>query len=227
MIGSNGAGKSSLLNIVAGEMQPDQGRVVIDGVDVSDWPSHRRAAFVARIFQDPLVGSCGTLTIEENLSLAASRGKGRGLARAITNDTRESFQSLLERLELGLHNRLQDKMELLSGGQRQAVCLLMATLKPMKILLLDEHTAALDPKTAAYIIKLTMEIVAEQNLTTFMVTHSMSQALEAGNRLIMLHQGNIILDVDGDEKKGMTVQNLLELFRREQGEDLEDYTALN
>ncbi len=167
------------------------------------------------------------MTIEENLSLAASRGKGRGLARAITNDTRKSFRNLLKRLDLGLDNRLQDKMELLSGGQRQAICLLMATLKPMKILLLDEHTAALDPKTAAYIIDLTKDIVAEQNLTTLMVTHSMSQALAVGNRLIMLHQGKIILDVDGDEKKGMSVQNLLELFRREQGEELVDDSALS
>ncbi|PLX42323.1 MAG: ABC transporter ATP-binding protein [Hyphomicrobiales bacterium] len=227
VIGSNGAGKSTLLGALAGETIADEGRVLIDDIDVTNWPTFRRAALVARVFQDPLAGSCGALTIEENLSLAASRGKGRGLARAISKTSRDSFQSLLARLNLGLENRMRDKMELLSGGQRQAMSLLMATLKPMKILLLDEHTAALDPKTAGFVLDLTRQIVAEQKLTTLMVTHSMSQALAAGDRTVMLHQGRIILDVSGDERAGMTVQDLLDMFHRQRGEALDDDSALD
>ena len=227
VIGSNGAGKSTLLGALAGETIADEGQILIDDIDVTSWPTFRRAALVARVFQDPLAGSCGALTIEENLSLAASRGKGRGLARAISSNSRESFRALLARLNLGLENRMQDKMELLSGGQRQAMSLLMATLKPMKILLLDEHTAALDPKTGAFILDLTREIVAEQKLTTLMVTHSMAQALAAGERTVMLHQGKVILDVSGKERDGMSVQDLLDMFQRERGEALDDDTALD
>ena len=227
VIGSNGAGKSTLLGALAGETIADEGRILIDNIDVTSWPTFRRAALVARVFQDPLAGSCGALTIEENLSLAASRGKGRGIARAITGTSRNSFQALLARLNLGLESRMQDKMELLSGGQRQAMSLLMATLKPMKILLLDEHTAALDPKTGAFILDLTREIVAEQQLTTLMVTHSMAQALAAGDRTVMLHQGRIILDVSGEERAGMGVQDLLDMFQRERGQALDDDSALD
>ena len=227
VIGSNGAGKSTLLNILAGEILPEAGDVLIDNINVTKWPTARRAALVARIFQDPVAGSCGSLTIEENLSLAASRGKGRGFARAVTPSSRNAFRTSLDRLGLGLENRLGDKMELLSGGQRQAVSLLMATLKPMKILLLDEHTAALDPKTAAFVIELTRDIVQEQALTTLMVTHSMAQALDVGHRTIMLHQGRVVLDVSGPERDGMTVQDLLDLFRSVRGEALEDDSALD
>ena len=227
VIGSNGAGKSTLLGALAGETIADEGQILIDDIDVTNWPTFRRAALVARVFQDPLAGSCGALTIEENLSLAASRGKGRGLSKAISRSSRSSFRALLARLNLGLENRLQDKMELLSGGQRQAMSLLMATLKPMKILLLDEHTAALDPKTGAFILDLTREIVAEQKLTTLMVTHSMAQALAAGDRTVMLHQGQIILDVAGEERAGMSVQDLLDMFQRQKGEALDDDSALD
>lgn len=226
VIGSNGAGKSTLLNVLAGETAPESGRILIGDIDVTSWTTAHRAAMVARIFQDPMAGSCGSLSIEENLSLAASRGKGRGLALAVTPSTRQSFRASLERLGLGLENRLGDKMELLSGGQRQAISLLMATLKPMKILLLDEHTAALDPKTASFVIDLTSSIVEEQGLTTLMVTHSMSQALDVGHRTIMLHQGEIILDVAGDERKGLSVQDLLDMFLSARGEALDDDSAL-
>jgi len=226
VIGSNGAGKSTLLNVMAGETVPDSGQVLIEDINVTKWTTARRAALVARIFQDPMAGSCGSLSIEENLSLAASRGKGRGFALAVTPSSRGSFRASLERLGLGLENRLGDKMELLSGGQRQAVSLLMATLKPMKILLLDEHTAALDPKTAAFVIKLTRDIVAEQGLTTLMVTHSMAQALDVGHRTVMLHQGEIILDVSGKDREGLSVQDLLDMFRSARGEALEDDSAL-
>lgn len=227
LIGSNGAGKSTLLGALAGETIADEGRILIDNIDVTNWPTFRRASLVARVFQDPLAGSCGSLTIEENLSLAASRGKGRGLSRAISKDSRNSFRDLLARLGLGLESRMQDKMELLSGGQRQAMSLLMATLKPMKILLLDEHTAALDPKTGGFILDLTRQIVAEQKLTTLMVTHSMAQALAAGERTLMLHQGRIILDVSGEERAGMNVQDLLDMFQRQRGQALDDDSALD
>ncbi len=226
VIGSNGAGKSTLLNALAGEMQPDSGCTLIDNIDVTDWPTHKRAGLVARIFQDPMAGTCGALTIEENLSLAASRGKRRGLSAAVDTKARDKFHALLERLNLGLENRLGDRIELLSGGQRQAVSLLMATLNPMKILLLDEHTAALDPKTAAFVLQLTAEIVGEQKLTTLMVTHSMAQALDVGDRTLMLHQGKIIFDVAGDKRQGLIVQDLLDMFHKTQGQELVDDSVL-
>ncbi len=226
VIGSNGAGKSTLLNALAGEAIPDEGRILIDEIDVTNWPTSRRAGLVARVFQDPLIGSCGTLTIAENLSLAGCRGQTRGLKRATSQASRDRAAALLERLGLGLESRLDDLMELLSGGQRQALSLLMATLTPMKILLLDEHTAALDPKTGAFVLGLTRQIVAEQNLTTLMVTHSMTQALAIGDRTIMLHQGEIVLDVAGEERAGLSVQDLLDMFQRERGEILDDDSAL-
>lgn len=225
VIGSNGAGKSTFLNSLAGEMKPDSGTILVDDNDVTNWPTHKRAGMVARIFQDPMAGTCGALTIGENLSLAAGRGKQRGLAAAMSRDARETFRELLARLNLGLENRLDDRIELLSGGQRQAISLLMATFNPMKILLLDEHTAALDPKTAAFVLKLTADIVGEQKLTTLMVTHSMAQALEVGDRTIMLHQGKVIFDVQGEERQGLKVQDLLDMFHKTQGEELADSSA--
>jgi len=198
IIGSNGAGKSTLLNALAGEVSPQSGRVIINGEDVTRWSAPRRSALVARVFQDPLAGTCESLTIEENLSLAAARGRRR------------------------LENRLGDKVGLLSGGQRQAVSLLMATLRPMAVLLLDEHTAALDPKTADFVLELTNRIVTEQRLTTLMVTHSMRQALDMGERTVMLHEGKVVLDVAGKERAGLDVPDLLAEFARLRGEQFAD-----
>jgi len=226
VIGSNGAGKSTLLNALTGDAVLDGGRVVIDGEDVTGWPTARRAALVARVFQDPLAGSCADLTIEENLSLAAMRGRRRGLGLAVDRGRRDGFRARLAGLGLGLEHRLGDRMGLLSGGQRQAVSLLMATLRPMKILLLDEHTAALDPKTGAFVLELTRRIVAEQRLTALMVTHSMRQALDCGQRTIMLHEGRIVFDVAGDARRGLDVPDLLALFARQRGQQLADDSLL-
>jgi len=230
VIGSNGAGKSTLLNVLTGDAPVGTGRVVIDDQDVTGWSAPRRAALVARVFQDPLAGSCADLTIEENLALAAERGGRRGLSLAVHRHRREGFRDQLRRLGLGLENRLGDRMGLLSGGQRQAVSLLMATLQPMKILLLDEHTAALDPKTAEFVLDLTRRIVADQKLTALMVTHSMRQALDYGDRTVMLHEGRAVLDVAGDTRKGLDVPDLLALFTRQrggaQGQDLADDSLL-
>jgi putative tryptophan/tyrosine transport system ATP-binding protein len=226
VIGSNGAGKSTLLNVLTGDAAVAQGRVVIDNLDVTGWSPPRRAALVARVFQDPLAGSCADLSIEENLALAASRGHRRGLALAVDRGRREIFRDHLRRLGLGLENRLGDRMGLLSGGQRQAVSLLMATLQPMKILLLDEHTAALDPKTAEFVLDLTRRIVADQKLTTLMVTHSMRQALDYGERTLMLHEGRVVLDVAGDTRKGLDVPHLLDLFARQRHQPLADDSLL-
>ena len=226
VIGSNGAGKSTFLNVLAGEALPDAGRISIDGEDVTRLSTDRRAGQVARVFQDPLGGSCADLTIEENLALAASRGRQRRLAPALNPIVRDEFRDHISRLGLGLENRLGDKMELLSGGQRQAVSLLMATLRPMKILLLDEHTAALDPKTAAFVLGLTRDIVAEKHLTTLMVTHSMRQALDVGTRTVMLHEGRVVLDVAGAQREGLDVPDLLAMFERVRGEELADDALL-
>ena len=222
VIGSNGAGKSTLLNALTGDVRPDSGRVEVDGRDVTGWPAPARARLIARVFQDPLVGSCEALSIEENLALAAARGRARGLALALNRTLRERFRGLLARLGLGLEKRLTDRMGLLSGGQRQAVSLLMATLAPMKILLLDEHTAALDPKTADFVLELTREIVAEQRLTTLMVTHSMRHALDCGSRTIMLHEGRICFDVAGAARAGLDVPDLVALFAGVRGTRLDD-----
>ena len=222
VIGSNGAGKSTLLNALTGDVRPDRGRVRIDGQDVTGWPAPARARLIARVFQDPLAGSCEALSIEENLALAVARGRVRGLAPALSRQLRERLRARLARLGLGLEQRLSDRMGLLSGGQRQAVSLLMATLAPMKILLLDEHTAALDPKTAEFVLELTREIVAEQRLTTLMVTHSMRQALDCGTRTIMLHEGRVCLDVAGERRAGLEVPDLVALFAEVRGARLDD-----
>jgi len=222
VIGSNGAGKSTFLGVLSGETLPDQGRVSIDGQDVSRWPTPKRAGLVARVFQDPMAGTCESLTIEENMALAAARGHGRGLSRAVAHDLRDLFAERLASLGLGLEKRLKDRMGLLSGGQRQAITLVMATLNPMKILLLDEHTAALDPKTAHFVMELTDSIVRKGCLTTLMVTHSMRQALDYGDRTVMLHAGKVVLDVSGSERQGLTVEDLMHMFSKVRGEELDD-----
>lgn len=212
VIGSNGAGKSTLLNGIAGEVMSTKGSIHIDDKDVTKLSAHARAHWVARVFQDPLAGTCGDLTIAENMALAHRRGQSRGLRKAITQEDREFYAHTLKTLKLGLENRLDTSMSLLSGGQRQAVSLLMATLSPSKILLLDEHCAALDPKTAGFVMELTEKIVAEKALTALMVTHSLQQALHSGTRTIMLHEGQIIYDVDGQTRANLTVPDLLKQF---------------
>jgi putative ABC transport system ATP-binding protein len=212
VIGSNGAGKSTLLGALTGDVELAGGRIEIDDQDVTRWSAPARAALMARVFQDPLAGSCEALSIEENLALAAARGRRRGLGAALDRELRETFRARLATLGLGLERRLGDRMGLLSGGQRQVVSLLMATLAPMKILLLDEHTAALDPKTAAFVLDLTREIVAEQKLTTLMITHSMRQALDCGERTIMLHDGQICFDLEGAGRAALDVADLIALF---------------
>lgn len=226
VIGSNGAGKSTLLNAISGDQDIDTGTIDIDGTDVTGQPVWERAARVARVFQDPLAGTCEDLTIEENMALAAGRGLRRGLGRAVQPALRTDFQDRLATLGLGLENRLTDRIGLLSGGQRQAVSLLMASLRPSRILLLDEHTAALDPRTATFVLELTENIVKEHGLTTMMVTHSMQQALDVGERTVMLHQGGIVLDVSGAERAGMGVPDLLARFERNQGEAISDDSLL-
>ena len=214
VIGSNGAGKSTLLGILSGDVAPDEGSVVIDGQDVTRLPAYRRAELVARVFQDPKAGTCEALSIEENMALAQTRGSIRRLRPAIGRDRRRAFRDALAELGLGLENRLTDPVGLLSGGQRQAVSLLMAALAPMKILLLDEHTAALDPQTASLVIGLTNQIVARYRLTALMVTHSMRQALDHGSRTIMLHEGKVAVDLHGEKRAGLDVPDLLALFRQ-------------
>ncbi len=226
VIGSNGAGKSTFLNAIAGELLVDEGHIYVDDEDVTRKRSWQRANKVARVFQDPMAGTCEDLTIEENMALAYQRGATRGLRFAVKGDMRELFKERLSILGLGLENRLTDRIGLLSGGQRQAVSLLMAALQPSKILLLDEHTAALDPRTADFVLQLTAKIVAEKKLTTMMVTHSMKQALEVGDRTVMLHQGNVVLDVSGEERKNLTVHDLLHMFEKVRGEQIEDDALL-
>ncbi|WP_137008388.1 ABC transporter ATP-binding protein [Aquitalea aquatilis] len=226
VIGSNGAGKSTFLNAISGDISPDSGSLSIDGQDVTRQTAWQRAGLVARVFQDPLAGTCEGLSIEENLALAMQRGQGRGLSRAVKASYREQFRAKLATLQLGLENRLGDRMGLLSGGQRQAVSLLMASLQPSRLLLLDEHTAALDPKTAAFVLELTDRIVSENKLTALMVTHSMRQALDHGHRTVMLHQGRVVLDVSGDERSRMDVPDLLAMFERTRGEKLDDDALL-
>lgn len=222
VIGTNGAGKSTFLNTIAGTIKVDSGKILLNGIDVTKKSAHQRADRVARVFQDPMAGTCEGLTIEENMALAYKRGQTRLLKGALNNQNRELFREKLAILKLGLENRLTDRMGLLSGGQRQAVSLLMASLQPSKILLLDEHTAALDPKTASFVLELTDKIVQENNLTTMMVTHSMQQALTHGTRTVMLHQGQVVLDVAGEQRKGMTVHDLLDMFEKTRGEVVED-----
>ena len=223
VIGSNGSGKSTLLNTISGETSPTRGKIKVGDEDVTYWSTAKRAQLIARVFQDPLAGSCENLSIEENMALAWYRGKLRGVGSALNSQNRDVFKKQLSRLGLGLDKRLKDKMGLLSGGQRQAISLLMSALQPAKILLLDEHTAALDPKTATFVLDLTCQIIDENKLTSLMVTHSMQQALEVGTRTIMLHEGNIVFDVKGEERKGLNVVDLLDLFKKnQQGEELSD-----
>ncbi|MDF2764043.1 MAG: transporter ATP-binding protein [Rhodospirillales bacterium] len=226
VIGSNGAGKTTLLNAIAGEVEIDRGTLAIDGQEVTRWPAARRAALMARVFQDPLAGTCEALTVEENLALAFGRGRARGLRLAIDRGARAQFTERLAPLGLGLERRLTDQIGLLSGGQRQVVSLVMATLAPIRILLLDEHTAALDPRTAGFVLDLTRELVAEAGLTALMVTHSMRQALDCGSRTLMMHEGKIVLDIAGAERRAMDVPDLVALFERVRGERLADDALL-
>jgi len=226
VIGSNGAGKSTLLNGIAGSFFPDSGSITINNCDVTNWPEYKRAKFISRVFQDPLLGTCPSATILQNMALAVRRGMVRGLAPGVKNKDKEFFRAQLKHLGLGLEDRLLDSVGLLSGGQRQALTMLMATMLRPEVLLLDEHIAALDPKTANQILNLTRDIVAEQRLTTLMITHNMKHAISLGNRLIMLHQGRIILDVGGAEKQQLTVNDLLAQFYRSQGEELANDSLL-
>ena len=219
VIGGNGAGKSTMLNCVAGAYPVEEGQILIDGVDVTALPEYKRAAFIGCVFQDPMMGTAATMQIEENLALAARRGKPRTLRPGITKAEREEYRQQLKILDLGLEDRLTAKVGLLSGGQRQALTLLMATLRKPKLLLLDEHTAALDPKTAAKVLEATQKIVEKDNLTTLMITHNMRDAIAYGNRLIMMYDGRVVVDVSGEEKKKLTVEQLLNLFSQASGSD--------
>lgn len=227
VIGSNGAGKSTLLNTISGRLPIDTGSITIDGAEVSRMPEYRRAKYLGRVFQDPMAGTAPDLTIEQNLSLALRRGKARGLGRGTTSARRERFKDELATLELGLENRLKTKVGLLSGGQRQALSLLMAGFTQPRILLLDEHTAALDPQRAALVSALTKKIVDNDGLTTLMVTHNMEQAIALGNRLIMMHEGRIIYEATAAEKKDLTVETLLGEFSKLKGASLGDRALLN
>ncbi len=212
VIGSNGAGKSTALNAIAGTFMIDQGQILLDDIDLTKMPEYKRASYLGRVFQDPMMGTAPDMQIEENLALAARRGQKRGLKWYITPEEREHYRELLKSLDLGLEDRMTAKVGLLSGGQRQALTLLMAALKKPKLLLLDEHTAALDPKTAAKVLEISDKIVADNNLTTMMVTHNMKDALAHGNRLIMFHEGKVVIDVKGEEKKKLTANDLLQYF---------------
>ena len=215
IIGGNGAGKSTTLNLIAGVYPGDAGMIHLNGYDLTNLPEHKRARFLGRVFQDPMMGTAATMGIEENLALAYRRGQKRGLGSGITNEERELYREKLATLGLGLENRMTSKVGLLSGGQRQALTLLMATLRKPDLLLLDEHTAALDPKTADKVLQITEEIVARDNLTTLMVTHNMKNAIQYGNRLIMMDAGRVVVDIRGEEKKNLTVRDLLEKFNIE------------
>ena len=220
VIGGNGAGKSTMLNAIAGVWPVDSGSIVIDGVDVTKQPEYKRAKYIGRVFQDPMVGTAANMQIQENLAIASRRGKFPSLAWSSKAKQNEMFREMVAELDLGLEDRLTSKVGLLSGGQRQAITLLMATLSQPKLLLLDEHTAALDPKTAAKVLELTERIVTRDHLTTLMITHNMKDALRYGNRLIMLHNGNIIIDVSGEEKARLAVPDLLKMFEQASGDAL-------
>ena len=217
VIGGNGAGKSTMLNAISGVWKPDYGTIEIDGVDVTGLPAYQRASLLCRVFQDPMKGTAPDMEIAENLAIADRRGKKRKLIWGCTRSDRQKYRELLAQLELGLEDRLSTKVGLLSGGQRQAVTLLMAALNKPKLLLLDEHTAALDPKTAAKVLEITDKLVQENNLTTLMVTHNMHDAIAHGNRLIMMHEGRIVVDVSGEQKKQLTIEQLLRLFEAGSG----------
>ncbi len=226
VIGGNGAGKSTMLNMVAGVYPVDSGSILIDGIDVTRLPEHKRAKFLGRVFQDPMMGTAADMWIEENLALAARRGQRRTLKWALHSAERKHFREILAELELGLEDRLSAKVGLLSGGQRQALTLLMAVMKKPKLLLLDEHTAALDPKTAAKVLALSDKFIAEEHLTAMMVTHNMKDAIAHGNRLIMMNNGRIILDIAGEEKKKLTVDDLLAAFTKSSGTEFANDRAL-
>ena len=222
VIGGNGAGKSTMLNAVAGVWGVDSGKITIGGVDVTNLPEYQRAKYIGRVFQDPMMGTAATMQIEENLALAARRGQKRTLRPGITRTERENYREQLKILDLGLEDRMTAKVGLLSGGQRQALTLLMATLRQPQLLLLDEHTAALDPKTAAKVLDATQRIVEMSGLTTMMITHNMRDAITYGNRLIMMYEGHVVVDISGEEKKKLTVEQLLSLFSQASGSDEAD-----
>ena len=226
VIGGNGAGKSTLLNAIAGVWKPDYGTIELDGIDVTNMPEHKRARFLGRVFQDPMKGTAPDMEIAENLAIASKRGVRRRFRWGVKKADRKKFQELLATLDLGLENRLSSKVGLLSGGQRQAVTLLMASMNRPKLLLLDEHTAALDPKTAKKVLEISDKIISENNLTAMMVTHNMKDAIVHGNRLIMMHNGRIIFDVSGEEKKKLTVEALIEKFSQTSGEEFANDRAL-
>lgn len=226
VIGGNGAGKSTTLNAVAGVWPVDQGAIVLDGQNITGVPEHKRAAYLGRVFQDPMTGTAATMEIQENLALAARRGKRRTLGWGITKQEKEKYHELLKTLDLGLENRLTAKVGLLSGGQRQALTLLMATLQQPKLLLLDEHTAALDPKTAEKVLRVTDQIISNNHLTALMVTHNMKNAITHGNRLVMMHEGRVILDIKGEEKSKLTVADLMHKFEVVSGKEFSDDKAI-
>ena len=220
VIGGNGAGKTTLLNLISGVYPPDEGRIIIDDIDITDMAEYKRAAYIARVFQDPLKGTASDMTILENFALAKRRGKPRGLAFGIVKGEKEEYYQSIKRLNLGLEERLDYQVGLLSGGQRQALTLMMATLNKPKLLLLDEHTAALDPKTSMNVLNITNEIVLENQIPTLMITHNMQDAITFGNRLIMLHNGEIVLDIKGEDKKKLTVSDLIRKFEESIGEEM-------
>lgn len=226
IIGSNGAGKSTMMNMISGALTPDLGKIIIDGNDVTRLPEYKRSHFIGRVFQDPMAGTAPSMTIEENLALAYSRNAKRGLRRGVTKNRRDFFRTSLEKLHLNLENRLNAKVGMLSGGERQALSLLMATFTKPAILLLDEHTAALDPSRAELITNLTKQLVEEGNLTTLMVTHNMQQAIDLGNRLIMMDKGQIILEIEEDQKPGLTIPDLMAEFEKIRGEKMNSDRAL-
>ena len=226
VIGGNGAGKSTTLNAIAGVWPIDSGKIYIGGDDVTKLSEHKRAKYLGRVFQDPMTGTATTMSIEENMAIAARRGEKRGLSWGITHQERDTYREMLKTLDLGLEDRLTSKVGLLSGGQRQAITLLMASIKKPKLLLLDEHTAALDPKTAAKVLEISDKIIAENHLTAMMVTHNMKDAIVHGNRLIMMHEGKVILNISGEEKKKLTVEDLLHQFEKVSGEEVANDKAL-
>ena len=226
VIGGNGAGKSTLMNSIAGTFRVDAGSIVIAGTDITKWPEHKRAKYIGRVFQDPMMGTAAGMMIEENLAIAARRGNAPRLRWSFSKAQRERFRELLAGLDLGLEDRLESKVGLLSGGERQALTLLMATMAEPKLLLLDEHTAAIDPKTAEKVLDITKDIVEKRKLTTLMITHNMKDALRLGNRLIMMHEGNILVDVKGEEKSRLTVRDLLALFEKAAGNEMANDSLL-